>query len=138
MIVRNSGLERVKFPHRPKGPHPRIFQTSMAERTVNYYLMKIIRISGWLLLPLIALYIVTGLTVAGGYGFNRLINVNLANEIHKLFKWPLVTVFVMHASLTSYFAFRRWGWIKNRKRKQLARRAKDSRQAMVELPDDKR
>lgn len=98
----------------------------MAVRTVNYYLMKAIRITGWLLLPLVALYVTTGFTISGGYGLGRFINVNLANELHKLFKWPLAVLFVIHASLTGYFAFRRWGWIKSRKRRQLARRRRSA------------
>jgi hypothetical protein len=37
-----------------------------------------------------------------------------ALAIHQIFDWPLVGLFLVHASITSYFALRRWGWIKNR------------------------
>jgi hypothetical protein len=67
-----------------------------------------------LLLPVMILYIVTGFALCGTWGFNRWMNVDTALVIHQLFDWPLVGLFVVHATVTSYFAVRRWGWIKNR------------------------
>ncbi|MGQ9576819.1 MAG: hypothetical protein ACUVUC_16070 [Thermoguttaceae bacterium] len=83
----------------------------MPRRTTTYWLVKIARISGWLLLVLMLVYIVTGFALCGEYGLERLVSYQLALEIHKVFEWPLVVVFLTHASVTIYFAFRRWGWI---------------------------
>ena len=48
-------------------------------------------------------------------GFSGWIDPKTALAIHQFFDWPLVALFLLHASITSYFAMRRWGWIKNRK-----------------------
>lgn len=83
-------------------------------KNVHFYLIKAARISGWLLLPLMVLYLVTGFALCGEFGFQRLFTPQAALQIHKLFEWPLVALFVMHASTTIYFAFRRWGWIRSK------------------------
>ena len=86
----------------------------MAGKNVHYYLIKAARISGWLLLPLMLLYLGTGFSLCGKYGFNTWINYQTAIAIHKIFEWPLIGVFLVHCLVTVYFAFRRWGWIKTR------------------------
>ena len=88
----------------------------MAIKRLNYYLMKIARASGWLLLLLMILYILTGFALCGEYGVSKLIDAQTALKIHQVFEWPLIVVFLAHASVTSYFAFRRWGWIRKRTR----------------------
>ncbi len=86
----------------------------MATRSVNYYLIKIARVSGWLLFLLVLLYILTGFSLCGEYGFNKLVNYQAALRIHRIFEWPLIVIFLVHSLVTIYFALRRWGWIKKR------------------------
>jgi succinate dehydrogenase/fumarate reductase cytochrome b subunit len=86
----------------------------MPTKNINYYLIKAARISGWLLLFLMILYILTGFSLCGEYGFGKLIHYQLALGVHKVFEWPLIAAFLVHSSVTIYFAFRRWGWIKKR------------------------
>ena len=83
----------------------------------HYYLLKIARLSGWFLLPLMIIYIGTGFALCGMLGFSRWMDLQTALVIHRIFDWPLVVAFVLHASITTYFAMRRWGWIKNRRDK---------------------
>jgi hypothetical protein len=87
----------------------------MRNRTLHYYLLKLARLSGWLLLPLMIIYIGTGFALCGMLGFSRWMDLQTALVIHRIFDWPLVAAFVLHASITTYFAMRRWGWIKNRR-----------------------
>ena len=89
----------------------------MRKRTTHYYLVKLARLSGWLFLPVMVIYIITGFALCGKLGFEKLINLDTALVIHQVFDWPLVAVFVVHTSITTYFAFRRWGWIKKRNRR---------------------
>ncbi|HUT09323.1 MAG TPA: hypothetical protein VMY42_02410 [Thermoguttaceae bacterium] len=89
----------------------------MPKKNIHYYLIKTARISGWLLLPLMLLYLVTGFAIIGQFGLNELIEPNKARFIHQDFLWPLTALFLIHASITIYFAFRRWGWIKTKSRK---------------------
>lgn len=86
----------------------------MARRNINYYLMKVLRISGWLLFLLVLLYILTGFALCGRYGFDNLVNYQTAFAVHKIFEWPLIVVFLAHSAAAIYFALRRWGWIKKR------------------------
>ncbi|MHC4176380.1 MAG: hypothetical protein ACYSWU_02670 [Planctomycetota bacterium] len=86
----------------------------MARKNVHYYLIKVARISGWLLLPLMLLYIVTGLAILSQFGLNRRIEPNTARLVHQDWSWPLIAVFLVHSLVTIYLALRRWGWIKIR------------------------
>jgi hypothetical protein len=86
----------------------------MRKRTVHYYLIKLARLSGWLLLPIMLVYIGTGFSLCGKLGFERLLDSRTATAIHKAFDWPLVGIFSAHVSITTYCAMRRWGWIKKR------------------------
>jgi|WetSurMetagenome_2_1015567.scaffolds.fasta_scaffold490389_2 hypothetical protein len=86
----------------------------MPRKTLHYYLLKLARLSGWLLLPLMVIYIGTGFALCGKLGFSQWMDLQTALAIHQLFDWPLVALFVLHATIASYFAMRRWGWIKNR------------------------
>jgi hypothetical protein len=85
-------------------------------RTPHYYLLKLARLSAWLLLPLVIVYIGTGFALCGKLGFSRWMDLQTALAIHQLFDWPLVVLFLLHATIASYFAMRRWGWIGNRKK----------------------
>ncbi len=86
----------------------------MARRNIYYWLMKLVRLSGWLLLPLMVIYLVTGFSLCGQFHVNRWISHGLALAIHRVLEWPLVGIFLVHAVIAIYFAFRRWGWIKSR------------------------
>jgi len=87
-------------------------KTIMARRSLHYYLMKTARTTGWVLLGLMVVYIVTGFSLCGKLGMSGLLDIQSALVIHRLFDWPLVAVFVVHSSITVYFALRRWRWIR--------------------------
>lgn len=87
----------------------------MSKHNVHYYLVKAARLSGWSLLPVMVIYIGTGFALCGKLGFEELMDYHTALVIHQIFDWPLVAVFMVHVSITTYFALRRWGWIRKRK-----------------------
>ncbi|MGA2797551.1 MAG: hypothetical protein ABSE63_08245 [Thermoguttaceae bacterium] len=91
----------------------------MSKKNIHYYLLKTARLSAWLLLLLMLLYILTGFALCGELGMNRWMDSQTALSIHKIFEWPLVALFLIHASITIYFSFRRWGWIKSKNKKCL-------------------
>ena len=84
----------------------------MARRTFHWYLHKVNRISGYLLFVVIALMIVSGLATAGRHGFDRVLSLEEAMKLHTAMRWPVIGLFLIHASVSWYFSFRRWGWIK--------------------------
>lgn len=83
----------------------------MAGRTTHYYLLKLLRLTGWLLLPLMLLFVVTGFSMAGKYGFNKLVGPQYSLAVHKSFDLPIVVLFLAHSLLGVYLSLRRWGWI---------------------------
>ncbi|MDP6633835.1 MAG: hypothetical protein QGG42_02975 [Phycisphaerae bacterium] len=83
----------------------------MAGKTLSFYMIKIIRISGWFLLPLALLCIVSGFAMNGTWGMEKLLDSDTALAIHQTFVWPLAGVVLVHAVASIYMAMRRWGWI---------------------------
>jgi succinate dehydrogenase/fumarate reductase cytochrome b subunit len=86
----------------------------MATKSVNFYLVKIVRVSGWILFFIMVLFITTGFALCGKYGFTKLMDTRKALTIHKIFDMPLIFFFLVHSLTGIYLAFRRWGWIKKR------------------------
>ncbi|MBN2196668.1 MAG: hypothetical protein JW751_27900 [Polyangiaceae bacterium] len=85
--------------------------------TVNRLLLKLARASGWVLLGLVLLFVVTGYALSGQYGCDRVIEPQQALTIHRIFDWPLLAFFFAHAASVIYFALRRWGVVPNEKKK---------------------
>ena len=79
---------------------------------LNMISLKLIRWSGWLLLPLLAGFLVTGYAMTGQHGFNRLLDEKTALTIHRMLHLPLIVLVVAHVMPAVYLAFQRWGWIK--------------------------
>jgi Ni,Fe-hydrogenase I cytochrome b subunit len=76
--------------------------------------LKLVRWTGWLLLPLVLAFLVTGYAMSGRYGFSALTDENTALTIHKLMHLPLGVLLVVHVVPSVYLALLRWGWIKQR------------------------
>jgi len=86
----------------------------MPKKSVNFYLIKTVRISGWVLFFIMVLFITTGFALCGKFGFTKVISAQRALTIHKIFDLPLIFFFVVHSLIGIYLALRRWGWIKKR------------------------
>jgi len=86
----------------------------MAKRSVNYYLIKLVRITGWCLLVVLPVLVVSGYIMCGEFGFDRFAEAEQALVFHKFLDIPLVVIFLLHAIPSAYLAFRRWGWIPSR------------------------
>ncbi len=97
----------------------------MARRNALYYIVKANRISGWFLLFLVTLFIVTGFALCGMFGFKAIIDAQRALHIHKLFDWPLIVFFTVHSTASTYLAFRRWGWIGKKPKKRERMQARE-------------
>ena len=50
----------------------------MPKKTFHYYLLKLARLSGWLLLPFVVLYIGTGFALCGMLGFSKWMDLQTA------------------------------------------------------------
>ena len=82
---------------------------------LNIVSIKIVRWSGWLLLPLVMLFLLTGYIMDGRYGFSKLLDEKSALAFHRMLHLPLIVLVVAHVVPAVYLAFQRWGWIKMRK-----------------------
>jgi hypothetical protein len=78
-----------------------------------YHAVKAVRISGWFLLVLMVLYVISGYALVGELGFDRLMSVPLAEGLHLHWRLdvPLVLGLAVHVGAAAYLAMRRWGWI---------------------------
>jgi hypothetical protein len=85
----------------------------MSTGTLSFICLKIVRWTGWLLLPMVAAFFATGYAISGRYGFGALTDENTALELHKLMHLPIVTLVVAHVVPSTYLALIRWGWIKS-------------------------
>jgi sorbitol-specific phosphotransferase system component IIC len=84
----------------------------MARRSLQWWLLKVNRISGYILFPVILAFIISGFGITGRYGFDRLMSYETGWQIHRLLLWPVIGLFVIHSLISWYFSFRRWGWVR--------------------------
>ena len=82
----------------------------------NYILLKALRWSGWLLLPLVLLFLLSGYIMDGRYGLGRLLDEASALTLHRMLHLPLIVLVLAHTLSAAYLALQRWGWIKPRER----------------------
>ena len=71
-------------------------------KNIHYYLIKAARISGWLLLPLTVLYIVTGFALCGEYGVSEVIRgfapqAVAVEELYSHYERPRTAILMGHA-----------------------------------------
>jgi len=80
--------------------------------TLAYVCLKLVRWSGWLLLPLVLAFLATGYAMSGRYGLGVLATEQHALALHKLLHLPLGVLVLVHVLPSCYLALVRWGWIK--------------------------
>ncbi len=81
---------------------------------LNFVLLKLVRGSGWPLVPLIALFLLTGYILDGRYGLSRVLDEKSALTFHRMLHLPLIVLVLVHSVPAVYLALQRWGWIRPR------------------------
>ncbi len=81
---------------------------------LNFILLKMVRWSGWPMLPLLVLFLLTGYIMDGRYGLSRLLDEKSALTFHRMLHIPLIVLVLAHSLPAAYLAMQRWGWIKPR------------------------
>ncbi len=81
---------------------------------VNAILLKLVRWSGWPLLPLVLLFLFTGYIMDGRYGLGRLLDEKSALTFHRMLHVPLIGLVLVHSLPAMYLAMQRWGWVRHR------------------------
>ena len=84
----------------------------------NFTLLKLVRWSGWPLLPLILLFLLTGYIMDGRWGLGRLLDEKSALTFHRMLHGPLLILVLVHSAPAVYLAFQRWGWIRPREQQR--------------------
>lgn len=80
--------------------------------TLTFVCLKLVRWTGWLLLPVVLAFLATGYAMSGRYGFGTLADEKTALGLHKLMHLPLGLLVLVHVVPSLYLALVRWGWIK--------------------------
>ena len=80
----------------------------------NFILLKTVRWSGWPLLPVVMLFLLTGYIMDGRHGFGKLLDEKTALTFHRMLHLPLIVLVLAHSLPAVYLALQRWGWIKRR------------------------
>ena len=78
----------------------------------SHLAVKVVRWTGWLLLPFLLAFFATGYAISGRYGFGALADERTALALHRLLHLPLGALLVAHVVPSLYLALLRWGWIK--------------------------
>ncbi|MGA2863333.1 MAG: hypothetical protein ABSF95_02485 [Verrucomicrobiota bacterium] len=81
---------------------------------LNRVCLKLVRWSGWALLPVVLLFLLTGYIMDGRYGLSKLLDEKTALTFHRMLHLPLIIVVLAHSLPAVYLALQRWGWIKPR------------------------
>jgi Ni,Fe-hydrogenase I cytochrome b subunit len=79
---------------------------------LTYVCLKLVRWTGWLLLPVVLAFLATGYAMSARYGLSVLADEKTALTLHKLMHLPLGIVVLVHVVPSIYLALLRWGWIK--------------------------
>ena len=74
--------------------------------------LKLVRWTGWLLLPVMLAFFATGYAMSGRYGLSALTDEQTALTLHRLMHLPLGILMLVHVVPAFYLALIRWGWIK--------------------------
>ncbi len=82
--------------------------------TLQRVALKLVRWTGWLLIPVVLMFFVTGYAISGRYGLGALADERTALALHKLMHLPLGALVIAHLVPSTFLAFIRWGWIKTR------------------------
>ena len=80
----------------------------------NFIMLKMVRWSGWPMLPLLFLFLLTGYIMDGRYGLSRLLDEKSALTFHRMLHVPLIVLVLAHSLPAGYLAMLRWGWIRRR------------------------
>lgn len=78
---------------------------------LNLVCLKLVRWSGWPLIPLVLAFLLTGYIMSGRYGLSRLLDEKNALALHKLLHGPLLVLLFVHTVPAVYLALHRWGWL---------------------------
>ena len=81
---------------------------------LNLICLKTVRWSGWPLLPVVLVFLLSGYIMSGRYGLGNWLDEKTALTLHKLSHLPLLILLVAHTLPAVYLALQRWGWIKSR------------------------
>jgi len=81
---------------------------------LNTLCLRLVRWTGWLLLPVVLAFFATGYAMSNRFGLGALAGERAALALHKLMHAPLAILVVAHVVPSLYLAMVRWGWIKHR------------------------
>ena len=70
--------------------------------------LKLVRWTGWALIPLALAFLFTGYVMTGRYGLGTLMKAESALALHRLMHVPLMILLLAHVAPAVYLAWQRW------------------------------
>ena len=77
----------------------------------NVLFLKMVRWSGWFLVPLALGFLATGYAITGRFGLTAMLTEEQALSLHRLLHVPLVLLLLIHVLPAAVLAMQRRGWI---------------------------
>ncbi|MBI5691525.1 MAG: hypothetical protein HZC55_15690 [Verrucomicrobia bacterium] len=78
----------------------------------HHVCVRLVRWSGWLLLPVVLAFLASGYALSGRYGLAAIASEETALTLHRLLHAPLVGLLGLHVGAALIPALVRWGWLK--------------------------
>ncbi|PTX92571.1 hypothetical protein [Opitutus sp. ER46] len=81
---------------------------------LQFFALKLVRWTGWLLIPVVLAFFFTGYALSDGFGLGVWLDERTALALHRRLHLPLALLVGFHLVPSVYLAFVRWEWIKPR------------------------
>lgn len=76
----------------------------IAPKPLSWYCVKIVRTTGWILVPFILAYMASGYAMSGKFGMDRFMDTEAAMKLHSSMDLPFGIVIVCHVIPSLYLA----------------------------------
>lgn len=86
--------------------------------TLRSFPLRLVRWTGWLLIPVVLAFFLTGYAITGRHGMGVLVSEADALALHRLLHVPLAMLVLVHVLPSVYLAMVRWGWIGTERSKE--------------------
>ena len=82
---------------------------------IHHFFIKIVRWTGWLQLPVLVVFFLSGYAMSDRFGLGVLASEQAALAVHRAMHVPMLALLVAHVIPSVYLSMLRNGWMKSRR-----------------------